>query len=412
MKKTNIKTGWSQEKDENKLVEEVYKQITQDNIKFVYFCLNKTYDQKKINSAWQKKLKDIPFLGISGGDWFPGVGNFTGLITSKGIKDEGLVAISIASDKIKVAVRPIRNLKINWKEKSEKAIREAAAELNLDLNKVDPKKHFGLFLPINPGDQDAIVIADIVLENYYAMSPDLLFTGMGILTFDQAKMALAYGAIHLNNTLLTEDDAVIVLGESEIPFTIETTTNYRPRPEKVFKCQEVNQMFVGKLNGEPAAEVYAKELGISVEKMGAVGAPTEESTVAFLTRPFGMTVGGKLFVRSAYAPAPDKKGLIFFQKMAEGQELFLMDITNIIEDTEKTLREVKSKLGTIEAIFYFSCLWRIKMMQMQNISREEMAKVLNVAPMIGMHGGGEYYGGIVTAATLTLLAFGSNDYDK
>ena len=402
MKDINVKTGFSKKRNEFKAVEEAYSQIAQEKISLVYFCLDKGYNQKKINEAWQKKLPNVPFIGIGGGGWIPMMGNLTGLITPKGIQDKGLVAMSIASDKIQAVVKSIHNLSENCKEESERVLEETAKDFNLDLENLDPEKCFGLFF-YNLFSEKGILIEEI-LDNFYKIAPNLLFVGEGTIKFSFKKFRLIGGAIHTPEGCFEKQDAAIVLIKSEIPFVLEMSSNYQLAGDKVFKCGKVRDFVVEELNGRPAAEAYSQALGVSVRKLGSPMMPN----LAIMTKnPFGAIIRDKAFTRVVVAPSKDKKGLIFYQKMTEGQEIYLLERTDILEDTRKMLGRTKDILSEISAIIYFPCLLRIKTLRDFKIPFSEMYDVLNIAPMVGMHMGGEIYGGILSSITITCLAFGS-----
>ncbi|MDD5145416.1 MAG: FIST N-terminal domain-containing protein [Candidatus Pacebacteria bacterium] len=401
MKNINVKTGYSKNRDPYKAVQELLGQIKQENISFVYFCSDKKYNQKKVNDAWRKGLPNTPFIGVTSGGWAPGLGNTTGLFTDQGIKDEGMTAMSIASEKIKIAIKPIYNMSADWKGKSEAALKEAASELNVDLKILDPNKYFGLFFHfMYPMNQN---FAEEVLDSYYNLAPNLLICGMGVVEFNLLKLALVPGRIHYNGGMVEKDGAVVAIVNSETPFLMERASNYKIK-KGPFICSKVEGKVIGELNGEPASLSYAKETGVPVNKQG-----TEKmlNLKLALKHPYGIKINDQIFIRGSFIPVGENKTkLLTMYKVAEGSELYIMERTGILEDTRKMTDRIKEKLGKVSAIIYFPCASRMKMMKDEEVSYPQMAEVLNIAPMIGIHGGPEYWAGILSAATITCLAFG------
>lgn len=405
MKSITIKIGFSQNKDEFKAVKEVFEKIKQKRMKFVIMFADVTYDQSKINRAWRQLLPyETAFMGCSSLKIsIPFLPDVYHNITPEGFKKDCIVAMSIASDKLNFSVKLMRNIKNNWQKESTRAINEASRELDLDLSNTDPKKYFGILLADTVSAKESEI-----LENCYAMS-NLPFIGGGSIGKVNLGTLLSLkaspGCIHTKEGVFS-DAAVIAIVKSEIPFKIELTTSFRPTNIK-FKVGQVEfferlgMWRIYTLNKKPAVKEYINALKVSRLKLGYDRFPNFSFLI---NHPLGLMIKDKAYTRFI-ASALDNS-LLVTSKVESGQELYLMERGDILQSTQKTIQKIKEELKSISGMILFNCGLR-NLEAEQSKLLEELFKVINIAPLIGLCTFREYYGWLSMEQSMGILAFGN-----
>lgn len=388
----SIKVGFSQNRNEALAVEEIYSQIKQDGIKFVIFFVPAPYNQLAINKYFREKIPfPVPILGCSSLRVKVPMVKITENITPNGFK-EAIVAMSIASDGIKASVRLMRNIRKNWEEEAKTALFETSKDLDIDPKNTDPKRYFGILLCDALSERE-----EYILESLYTRS-NLFFIGGGSCGRHSLLTGLKPGFIHTREGVFN-DAAAIVLVRSDIPFKIDMATSVVPTKTKV-KITKAKDRRVYEINGKPAAKEYARLLGVPKFILGTkqIG-----NYWLFTDHPFGLMVKDRAFIRDV--AWREGNVLMMGCNAKEGEELYLMKRKDIVISTKKMINRINSELGEISGILAFQCGYRFFEAHREDKS-EELFKVLNVAPIIGLNSYGEYYGWASLAQTLTVLAFG------
>lgn len=145
-------------------------------------------------------------------------------------------------------------------------------------------------------------------------------------------------------------------------------------------------------NDEPAAEAYAK----------AVGVPVSELSNAFGRNPLGLLVeGGEPFVRSPREIQGTK--VAFYCEVLPEMKLHLLQATNIVEQTKKDLASALESFGNCSAIINFHCILRTLELEATEACNAYGA-IFNDVPMIGLSTYGEsYVGHINQTSTMVLI---------
>jgi hypothetical protein len=142
-------------------------------------------------------------------------------------------------------------------------------------------------------------------------------------------------------------------------------------------------------NGEPAAAAYAKAVGTSVD----------QASGRFMTNPVGLLAGSEVFVRSPQRI--DSGSIYFYCAIHEGAELALLESTDIVADTERTIAAVPDAL----AILDFDCILRTLELRQKGLC-DRYGSIFARTPTLGFSTYGEEYIGHINQ-TSTMLAFRS-----
>ena len=407
MGRISIKTGFSQNKNGEEAVKEVFEKIRQDNMKLLIFFVDSGYDQQKINNAWKRLIPpETPFLGCSSlKPTVPILKNIYRLesnLSSEGFKI-GLTAMSISSDKIEAKIGLMKNIKSGWEKESSRALSETAKGLGLNLQQADPEKYFGILMC------DAVSgVETNILENLYAMS-GLIFIGggssgkLGISNIIRGNLG-SPGHIH-NAEGVFSDAAIIALIKCDIPFILDMVTDFVPtdRKFKITKAEKGkhNLWYIHELDGKPAAEEYCKAVGVSKKDLGNERIPNLKITTF---HPLGLLIKDRAFIRGLGGRKGDS--LIMMFPIKEGQELYLMELTDIIKAIDSKNAEFKNALGFISGMILFFCSCQLYKADKTLVGREKLFEKINVAPLVGLNAYGQYYGWFVMEESFVMLAFG------
>jgi hypothetical protein len=256
------------------------------------------------------------------------------------------------------------------------ALDSLAAQMGAPLSELDPGTHVGLILA------DGLSGCEEAIMKRIRHLTDIPFVG-GSAGDDLAFRATLVAV----NGCTFEHAAVLALLRVPAGYRIIKTQSFRPLG-KVLTATAVDEATrtVRRFNGLPAAEAYARALGID----------SAEVASRFMTNPLGLMVGGDPFVRSPQRLLKDGS-IVFYCQVREGTELELLESTDIIADTSKALE------GPRRALIVFNCILRTLQLREEGQSEAYGALFANT-PSVGFSTYGEAYRRYVNH-TATMLAF-------
>ncbi len=193
--------------------------------------------------------------------------------------------------------------------------------------------------------------------------------------------------------------AVVILGDSDIPFRPFKHQYYVPVAGQEFVVTEAdyNERRVYSLDGEPAAEVYARAIAMPVEEL---------SSSTYGQSPLIYQEMGNPYVRSIQRVESDHS-MIFYCGIETGALLDLGQQHSPNEMLAADLERLRQELGEISVMLLFSCIL-CKVDQQGGGSLTWSGRLQQVAPhVIGFDTYGEQFNGLHINQTLTALAFGA-----
>ncbi len=152
-----------------------------------------------------------------------------------------------------------------------------------------------------------------------------------------------------NNGQCFSGGALLILIKSRLSFEVFTNRNFVPTEEKlVITASNPDERKVFEFNAEPAAEVYARALGLSVDGL------TPE---IFASNPVVIKVGGELYCRAIQRANADGS-LSFFCAIDDGIVLTLAKSLGMVASTRAQIGQLIQLLGPIDLILGFDCVLR------------------------------------------------------
>ena len=193
---------------------------------------------------------------------------------------------------------------------------------------------------------------------------------------------------------LLEKAAVLCLLRGVCEFRTFSLDHSRPTEARIVVTRaDPEHRMVLEINDEPAAEEYARLLGLP---------PEDLSPYVFAAHPVLVRVGGRYYVRAIQGVGPDNS-LVFFGAIAEGLVLTLGATDDIAGHLEQELAELARRRSP-SAILGFDCFFR-------RIEAEGRQKVFEVSRILARHNVagfstfGEQIGAMHVNQTMTGVAF-------
>lgn len=200
----------------------------------------------------------------------------------------------------------------------------------------------------------------------------------------------ADGAFH-------EDSAVVLLVETEHPTIVFKTQHFESTEQKmVVTAADVASRTVYELNGEPAAQEYARLVGVP-------GVDELDPTV-FATNPVVVRIGGGAYVRSIQKVGSDNS-LVFYCAIDEGLVLTLAHGVDLVEDLNRLFGEIHESVGPPQLIIGCDCILRNLELEREQL-KAQVSDLLTGHNVVGFSTYGEQYNAMHVNQTFTGVAIG------
>jgi len=369
--KTDIKTACSTKDTIDEIVNDINEQFGFFDTKLLLFFSSSKFAPDEIS----KKMQDAyPFSLVFGC-------TTSGEIITGKMLDNSVVAMAFSSDAVKDArIEVIKDLKDESGVK--KAFDSFEKYYEVSPTQMNPHEYVGIILV------DGLSGAEEKLMSTIGDMTNVVFIGGSAgddLKFTSTSL-YSQGESYSNAALL----ALLKPGTD---FTFIKTQSFCDLGKKleVTKADEASRTVL-EFNGKPAATAYAE----------AIGTPVEDAAKSFMHNPVGLVIEGEPYVRSPQQ-IKDNGSMAFYCGVGEGMELSLLESTNIIADTQKSIDQVVEEFGSISGIINFNCILRTLELKQKNLT-QEYGNIFSAIPTIGFSTYGEAYIGHINQ-TATMLVF-------
>lgn len=197
------------------------------------------------------------------------------------------------------------------------------------------------------------------------------------------------------------DSAVMVLGHTTLPFEIFKTQHFVSEAERLVVTEaDVSHRIVKEINGLPAAQEYARVVGVHVSDL---------TPKCFASSPVVVAIDGTDYVRSIQRANPDGT-LSFFCAIDEGLVLRVVRGVDLLGNLEQAFEALHTSVGPLETVIACDCVLR-NLEVTQNGLKASVEAVMHRNNVVGFSTYGEQYRGVHVNQTLTGIAFGSRHHD-
>ena len=350
-----IKVTSSREWDINGIIND----ISQDGIKVVICFFSPSFEKYNPQKAIARAFPETVCVSASMfGGW-----------CSKGAVETGITAMSLSSDEVDEAYVSFQE---GVKEEPVRAAHAAIAELRQKTSgqKINPDEYLGLIF------FDGLCLGELIIKEF-SMEPALNMAFVGGAAADEMTFTKTLVG---EGDRLSEDGLVAVILRMKIPFFFNHYVHYLPTNKTfVITRVEIMQRIAWEINGQPAAEFYARLVGVDdVNKL---------TTDIFAKNPVGLVLGDSVYVRSPNRIV-DGKGIHFYCYIEAGTRVFLLKQGDIIANAEDGLAGVSQFLPGIQGSLIINCAQRhLELIEKNKIN--DFNNVFSKHPMIGFNTYGE-----------------------
>lgn len=192
------------------------------------------------------------------------------------------------------------------------------------------------------------------------------------------------------------DRALVALLSTRLPFRLFETHHFVATDERLVVTEaDTARRVVSEINGFPAAQEYARLLGVAREDLGPE---------IFSASPVVVLIDGESYVRSIHKANPDDS-LTFFCAIENGLILRIARATDLYRNLAESFAQVRREIGEPQLIVACECVLR-RPEVLRSAQRERIVDLLHANRCTGFCTYGEQYRGVHLNQTLTGVAIG------
>lgn len=371
-----IVRGVSCQQDAKLCAQELALQLQNSHLHWVLFFCSAQQDIQALADQLQLLLPDKVILGCS----------TAGEITPLGYRQGSVSAVGFSKTGFSIETALIENLD-QFDFNSAQQLMSRMLECCQHKQKAPVKGHtFALALLDGMSEHEEVVLN--TLSAAFGSIPLLGGSAGDDLDFSHTQV------VYQGKTY--QNAAVLLMVNTAFPFMVFSQKHVLETDE-VFVATEVDSEHrrVYELNAEPAAEVYAR----------AIGLPLSELTPAvFAQHTLSVRIAGEGFVRAVQSVNEDGS-LSFYCAVERGIVLRKNKHLDIPSELQRLLDQINQELGEQQLILGFDCIFRhLELKAKQQL--EQVSDLIAQSPMIGFNTYGEHINGIHLNATFTGVAIG------
>jgi hypothetical protein len=193
------------------------------------------------------------------------------------------------------------------------------------------------------------------------------------------------------------DSAVLILLNTAWPFEIFKTQHFVPTEKRLVVTEaDPARRIVYEIDGLPAAEAYARVVGVDVQELNAL---------SFAASPVVVMIDGTDYVRSIQKVNADGS-LSFYCAIEEGVVLRVAHGVDLIHNLEQAFEHIREKIGPPQLVLGCDCILR-NLEISQNGLKESVSEIFRHHNTVGFSSYGEQFRGVHVNQTLTGCAIGT-----
>lgn len=194
--------------------------------------------------------------------------------------------------------------------------------------------------------------------------------------------------------------ATVVLVNTPLDFRVFSTHHMRDQADKLVvtrACPESRTVF--ELNAEPAADVYARSVGVPVEQL---------DRRVFALQPLGVRVGGNYFVRSIQRVNPDGS-LTFYCAVETGIVMTVMAPGSLLDSVRAQIEASERVVGKPLVTLACDCFLRRLEAELTG-QLDDVTGFLRQHKVVGFNTYGEQFNGMHINQTFTGVVIGQPEF--
>ncbi len=373
-----LRFGASQATDPLTAVQELKQAIWQPDIAFILMFTSPQHNRSTLSEGFRDLFPGVPVMGCT----------TAGELTPFGYVEGAIVAVSFSAKHFSFASRLIENI-------ASKGVSECS-DIARDLVTNMPVKDGWQTLALQFADgmslqEDALVAA---LDAGLAPIPLCGGSAGDGMCFEETFVFLD-GRFH-------SDAALLILINTDYRFTEITFDHITPTGKQMVVTDALpSERIVNEINGEPAADEYARVIGYPKDQLGPF---------LFASYPTLVRAGGRYHVR-AIQSVVNGTGLKFLSAIDEGIVLTIGEAREITSGMQKEFKSLEDAEGKPALILGFDCILR-KIEVVTLGKKKETSQLLVDNNVIGFSTYGEQHNGMHVNQTFVGVAFFPPNADR
>ncbi len=370
-----IKTGYSRAGAEAVAVEELAQQLLQPDLSFVVFFVSSLYNLDLINDELQKYFT-CPLFGCTTSGEITPEGYLQHSISGFSAGGEGFYAHPFLLESLHDAEISNTTQVFNELKEDLKEIRETNPDHNL----------FGMLLIDGLSVMEEQVIA--ILGDAVGDAPIV-----GGSAGDDIKFEKTF--VYANGKFYS-DAALFIMFETVLPFAPLKTQHFSASDNRLVITKALPEhRIVYEINGKPAAQEYARIIGLDVEDI---------NPQIFSTYPVMLRLGGKHYVRSIQK-VNDDGSLSFFCAIDEGLVLRVASGENLVENLSEAFTMIRQEIPNIKLTIGFDCILRLLEVKQKHLE-SQVNEIFKENRVMGFNTYGEQFNSVHVNQTFTGIVLG------
>jgi hypothetical protein len=341
----------------------------------LFFC-SPNYDLVALGAALARQFPGVDLIGCTS----------CGEIAPSGYVDGCITAVSFPSDDYVVVSGYIEQLGPSVMSSVHRAVQTLRHNLERRAPDATAANTFALLLIDGLSGVEETVISVISAE-----LGDIPLVGGSASDNLRYRQTAIYHAGKFRTS-----GAVLALVHTALPFEVFSTQHFVSSGAKMVVTEaDPLRRAVMELNAEPAAEEYARLVGVQREALTAR---------VFATHPVMVRVGGNYYVRSIQR-VDDDQSLKFYCAIDEGIVLTLASGRDIAEGLSRLFADIRRNIGEPAVIIGFDCVFRKLEIRQRRLTKR-ISRLLAENNVIGFSTYGEQFHAMHLNQTFTGVAIG------
>jgi hypothetical protein len=372
-----IRTAQSSASEARDAVRQFHAAVAQPDMALVIFFCSSEYDLEAISEEMNQLFAGVQVVGCT----------TAGEIGPAGYRDHSLTGASFPAGEFKAVSRGITGLRQFESGVGDAAVVDLLGRLERLAPDADPTNSFALMLIDGVAMREERVTHS--LQNALGKLP---------LVGGSAGDGLNFGSTHVYfEGGFHADSAILTVVTTPLPFKLFKTQHFVAMDERmVVTDADADRRLVKELNGRPAAQEYARVLGLDG---GAL------DSTRFAASPVVVMIDGIGYVRSIRSANADGS-LTFFCAIENGLVLRGGKGDDLLRNLDETFDEMRAEIGRPQFVLGCDCVLR-KLEIIQSPQRARISDVLQQNNTIGFNTYGEQFNGVHINQTLVGIAIGT-----
>jgi hypothetical protein len=376
--KPGIRQAHSTAADAHQAVRELHASVEQPRMALVLFFCSSDYDLDVLAAELARLFAGVQVVGCT----------TAGEIGTGGYRNHGLVGVSFSAEAFTVVSGYTAQLQQFEASAGHALAYRLLYELESKAPQSNEQNSFALLLTDGLSVREEVVAR--TLQEALGKVP---------LAGGSAGDGLDFGKTYVYvDGAFRSDCAALTLISTPLPFTVFKTQHLVPTEQRLVITEaDIALRVVKEINGLPAAEEYARLLGIGVDEL---------TPDRFAASPLVVMIDGNTYVRSVQKMNSDLS-ITFYCAIEEGVVLRLARGVNLVENLEEAFARIRAQIGMPELVIACDCILR-RMEIVQNHLEERVGQIFKSNRAVGFNTYGEVFRGVHINQTLTGVAIGAS----